>query len=117
MVYKRKHHGIEQYIIDSIDTELKTNWSRLRFLHETFYLEYGWNVERQGQFKALKEWLQGLPSVLNIAFCNYEIVDLYKKWRNVEELTPAQEDDAINNYWDSMAMRIASLWKQYNIGD
>ena len=110
------------YILDCIDSsgyggtdgealKLETDSQKLRFLRETFESEYGWNIKRVGEFKALTEWLQGLPSVCTIAFYNHDIIRLAKEWGSLpENATEAQEDKILEGYFRFMAMRILGLW-------
>lgn len=77
---KASNHAM-QYILDSIewdryDTEdtkryqLDTDEGKLRWLYDTFKVEYGHAIGRYGERGAFREWLMGLPSVLPIAFMN-----------------------------------------------
>lgn len=109
------------YILEAIDgsgydTELTTDKEKLKFLHDTFNAEYGWEVKRIGQHKALSGWLQGLPSSVNIAFYNCDILELAKKWGSLPaDASEKQEDKILGNYWNFMAMRIISLWHKHGI--
>lgn len=55
---------------------LITTEGKLRFLYETFKKEYGFNIPRMGEQKAFSEWLMGLPTCMNIAFTNHDILVL-----------------------------------------
>ena len=66
---------INRFIVKSIDFEgydiggkAKTKQQKLETLYTIFMSEYGWQRKRLGGFKALSEWLAGLPTCLNIPF-------------------------------------------------
>lgn len=110
------------YIIESIDNSgysenvLETDKDKLKFLRDTFLAEYGWNIKQDGELKALQNWLMGLPSAINIAFYNHDILQLAKQWQTLPaDATEKQEDKVLANYWQFMAMRIISLWKKAGI--
>lgn len=112
-----------QHIIDSIawdgygvETEPKTDEEKLIFLYRTFMSKYRWAVNRFGLSVAIKEWLQGLPTVCTIAFYNHEILTLAKEWGSLpEDATEKQEDKLLNNYWAYMANQIRVMWNKLNI--
>jgi hypothetical protein len=95
---------INQYILDCIDSEpyevvTTTNKEKLTFLYSTFKSEYGHMIPRIGAVQAFSEWTRGLPSIFNIAFTNYDILQLAKKWGIIPVAsTEEQEDIVINNY-------------------
>jgi hypothetical protein len=109
------------FILEAIDASgynqnPLTDREKLQFLLDTFMAEYGWHVKQVGQFKALQNWLMGLPSAINIPFQNYDILQIAKTWGSLpENATEKQEDKLLANYWAFMAMRIISLWKKHNI--
>jgi hypothetical protein len=118
----KNYEQINKYILDAIDSSgydvvtPSTTEGKLRFLYDTFFSEYHWNIERVGQLKAMTEWLQGLPSSINIEFANYAIIQLAKSWGSLpQDATERQEDKLLANYWQFMAMRILSLFKKYKI--
>ena len=112
---------VKAYIIDAIDceyVETKTGLSvdAIAALKRTFYAEYGWNVEQQGEQKALAEWLQGLPSAINIDFYNHDILKLAVKWGSIpENATEKQEDKIINNWFNFIANKIGQLFRGYHV--
>ena len=111
----------ENYILSCIDGEgygvtLKTDSKKLQFLFDTFKSEYGWSIERYGAFKALQEWLMGLPSCCTIAFYNHDILELAREWGRLPvNATEKQEYEILEHYWAFMAMRILGLWNKYKI--
>ena len=59
---KKSANRFKEYIVDCIyntdynPVTLITSECKLRFLHETFVSEYGWNIERIGDCNAFREW-------------------------------------------------------------
>lgn len=115
-LYKQEN----EYILSAIDAsgydvpEPTTNKEKVQFLYDTFHSEYAFMIERVGEYKALQEWLMGLPSSMNIEFVNYNILQLAKKWGSLpENATEKQEEKILSNYWPFMAMRIMGLFRKY----
>ena len=62
------------------------------------------------------DYLMGLPSFLNLAFTNYEILQLAKSWKSIpEDATEKQEDKIISNYYNFMAVNFFKLFRKYKI--
>jgi len=114
----------KEYIIECIssdgydvDIEMSVTTDKLRFLYDTFKAEYGWNIERIGEMAAFREWCMGLPSSFNIAFTNYDILQLAVKWGSIPaQFTDRQADKILSNYWNFMAVKTFQLFKKYKIG-
>ena len=103
------------YILDSIDCE-GTTQEKIDFVRECFNSEYGWRVDQVGEVRALIDWLQGLPSAVNIAFYNDDIVSLAKAWGSIpEDATEKQEDKILENYWNFIANKLSQLMHGYRI--
>lgn len=111
----------KQYIIESIDPDYceadpDDIQSLIAGLKSAFYAEYGWNVERVGEQKALIEWLQGLPSAINLPFYNHDILKLAVKFGSLSEnATEKQEDKILENYFNFMANKIGQLFRGYRV--
>lgn len=60
-----------------------------------FRLEYSWNIRRMGEYNALKEWMRGLPSVLDtLPLCTYhEARQLVAAWLEETPEESARCDD------------------------
>lgn len=120
----RKHYrDQENYILDCIDNsgydnkELPFIEDKLKFLHDTFISEYGWHIQQVGKFEALVSWLQGLPSSINIAFSNHDIIKLCEQWGLLDkDASEARQWVFIESWFRRMAMRIETLWKTHKIG-
>jgi hypothetical protein len=71
-------------------------------------------IERVGPFKALAEWLSGLPGAVSIPFSYIDILQLAKDSGSLpQDATEKQEDRVCENYWNYMAMRITELFRKY----
>jgi len=69
-------------------------------LFEVFLDEYGWAIKRYGQKKALIEWLQGLPSSIDIPYYYYDISNLLHAlgFDDIKEM----EDDELSDFYYSI---------------
>lgn len=122
-----KGHKLDQkakrYILSAINSEgydvepLSTNKQKIEFLEKTFIAEYGWHYERYGNIIiSLKEWLQGLPSCLDIVFYYSDIIDLAVQWGSLpKEHSETQAQKITDNYWNFMANKINQLFNGYAI--
>ena len=108
---------VKLYILNAIDTDYNgSDKDAVTGLKESFYAEYGWMVERAGEQKALAEWLQGLPSAINIDFYNHEILKLAVLWGSIpENATEKQEDKIIDNWFNFIANKIGQLFRGYHV--
>ena len=111
---------VKLYILGNIDADYvecdDTDISAIKCLKDTFYAEYGWNVDQQGEQKALAEWLQGLPSAINIDFYNHEILKLAVLGGSIpENATEKQEDKIIDNWFNFIANKTCQLFRGYRI--
>ena len=102
----------KNFILDCLDVaEQTTRQERIDYLFNRFNNEYGFNIKRMGKRKALAEWLSGFA--IPIPFYNADIISLAKEMGSVEEdLTPKQEDNILENYWDFMASMILLLERE-----
>lgn len=114
----------QAYILDAIDGEaydkqLNTDEEKLRFLCECFENEYLFfnNLRRYGSYQAvLREWIMGLPSVFNIDFENYRIVEIAKQWGSLPaNATEDQEWEIIENWFNYIAVNTMQLMGKYHI--
>ena len=84
---------------EGYDFETKLN-NKFTQLYEVFLDEYGWAIKRYGQKKALIEWLQGLPSSIDIPYYYYDISNLLHAlgFDDVKEM----EDDELSDFYYSI---------------
>ena len=114
---KKYLNNIQSYILDSIDSEgydikTETPTEKLDFLFDCFEVEFNYknNQLRYPNFQdRFANWLQGLPSVINLPYQEYEILQLSKILFEVYTLTKKQKETIINNYWSFMAFQIIKL--------
>jgi hypothetical protein len=113
--------NVKRYILSNVDgsnygVNPTTTEDKIKFLHDTFYSEYGWAVERMGEQKALAEWFQGLPSACNIHFYNKDILDLAKAWNSLpDNATERQEQKILDNWWNLLAAKTGQLFRRHNL--
>ena len=88
-------------------------------LAETYWQEVGkWRTKQPGANyqDCFIEWLQGLPSVLNLAFYNNEILMLAKEWGSIPiDATERQEDKIIDNWWRFSSMQLSKLARRVGV--
>ena len=120
---KQQKVFIHKYLIDCIYGEddngqeitFKSDKDAINYAFATFESTHGWLIERIGEFQALTECLQGLPSWINIAFMNYDILELAKEQGTLpQDATEKQEDRILESYWRYMAMRLRELRTKLN---
>ena len=82
---KLNHHkykkNYKNYILNSINSEsydITTNsdQDKINFFINTFKKEYDFMIDRVGIYKALTEYLTGLPSTITLPIYNHDILKL-----------------------------------------
>ena len=113
---------VKLYILDCIDNNdysqkvLATTAQKIAFVESCFNKEYGHEIALVGRQNAVMSWLQGLPSVLNIEFMNYKILELAEKWGSLPpNASEKQQDKILDNYWNFMAAKLCQLFDGYRI--
>ena len=115
---------VSDYILNAIDStpygiEAVTEAEKLQFLADTFKSEYCYpeNLKRYGSYQnVLAQWIAGLPSVFNIDYENYRILELAKEWGTLEQnANEAKEDKVIANWFNMIAFKTISLMRKHNI--
>ena len=92
---------------DLIDQNL-TDDEKINYLFDRFGNEYGFQIERMGENKAMAEWLSGLA--INIPYTYGEIIELAIEMGSIDENpSEALEDRVIENYFSFMANIILSF--------
>lgn len=114
---KKYLNNIQSYILDSIDSEgydikTETPTEKLDFLFDCFEVEFNYKNNKL-RYPNLQDrfanWLQGLPSVINLPYQEYEILQLSKILFEVDTLSEKLKNQIINNYWSFMAFQIIKL--------
>ena len=112
---------VKKYILNAIDpdyceAEHGNIPELIEGLKKTFYIEHGYNVDRIGEQAAFAEWLQGLPSAINIDFQNSDILELAVEWGSIpENATESQEDKILENWWNFIAAKTVQLFRNYHV--
>jgi hypothetical protein len=79
--------------------------NKISQLYDVFEDEYGWAIKRMGERKALIEWLQGLPSTLDIPFYYDEISNLLYAL-GFDEVKEMEDTEIGDFYYDLLAKTI-----------
>jgi len=116
-------YKVKRYIVSCIDgsgyevdTDTMDEKGKLQFLYNTFKTEYGWNIQRVGEYKAFTEWLQGLPTCFGIDFENYHILHLAYNWGSIKETdTESRKDKILANWFNFIMVKTYQLFKKYKI--
>ena len=113
---------VKLYIISCIASdgydvpEPKTTAEKIAFVQDCFNKEYGFNVAQVGRQTAVMNWLQGLPSTVNIEYMNYKILELAEKWGSLPpNASEAKQDKILDNYWNFMAAKLCQLFDGYHV--
>lgn len=88
----------------------------VKYCHQVFMEEYGWAIAQHGRQEAIKQWLQGLPSVCTVPFENFSIV----QWaENLTESKLTDKDEQnllycdVKGYWSRCAQALNVLFNSY----
>lgn len=114
---KKYLNNIQNYILDSIDSEgydikTETPTEKLDFLFDCFEVEFNYKNNKL-RYPNLQDrfanWLQGLPSAISIPHQYNKILELSKNLLEVDNLGEELENKIIDNYWSFMAYHIIKL--------
>lgn len=115
---------IYAYILKNIcdpddSTALKSDTEKLVYLKKTFHSEYCYplHLSRYGSVQeVLRQWLMGLPSAINIAFENWEILEIAVRWQSIpKDYSEAEAYKILDNWFKLLAFKIMQLWKIHKI--
>ncbi len=113
---------VKKYLLSVIDNEsysdesLKTNKEKIDFFFRCFKSEYGFRIRQKGELSALREYLSGLPTCINIDFYNWDILKLNYNWGQLDENSKdADEDKIIENWWNFCANKLLQLYRGTSI--
>ena len=103
------YRQLKKFLEDRIDFEgydIRVNPNRkISQLYNVFEDEYGWAIKRMGEKKALIEWLQGLPSTIDIPFYYDEISNLLYAL-GFDEVKEMEDTEISDFYYDIVAQTI-----------
>jgi|TARA_R110000772_G_scaffold7784_1_gene26177 hypothetical protein len=109
--YKKNYKAYILECISSEDDLINQNLTddeKINYLFDRFGNEYGFQIERMGENKAMAEWLSGLA--INIPYTYGEIIELAVEMGSIDENpSEALEDRVIENYFSFMANIILSF--------
>lgn len=80
---------------------------KLTTFFETFNSEYGWNIKYLGRYRAVGQYLQGLPSSIDIPFYNHDIVKLC---RENGIFTNYSDDEITGSWYEKIAGRLINMY-------
>ena len=112
---------MKQYILDHLDfsgrdIDPQTTEEKIRALESVFNAEYGWQIPRVGQMRAIEEWLMGLPSVVHIPYTYYDIEKLLHSLGVIDNDTKeSRVERLVDNYWRYTANQIGQLFRGYQV--
>lgn len=103
------YHQLKKFLEDRISFEgydIRVNPNRkISQLYDVFEDEYGWAIKRMGEKKAIIEWLQGLPSTLDLPFYYDEISNLLYAL-GFDEVKEMEDTEIGDFYYDLLAKTI-----------
>lgn len=110
-----KRYGVQfEYLLDCIDTEQigenATDKEKINFVFKTFEDEYGNPYNKRiypNECERLAQYLRGLPSCVNIAFTNYDIIQIGKSFGLCK--TSKAETNFVENWFDVCAFRLIQM--------
>ena len=110
-----KRYGVQfEYLFDCIDTEQigedATDKEKINFVFKTFEDEYGNPYNKRiypNECERLAQYLRGLPSCVNVAFVNYDIIQIGKSWGLCK--TSKAEANFVENWFDVCAFRLIQM--------
>lgn len=107
---------IREYVLNSLsfDIESGSEQDQIKELKNRFESEYWYNSNKKryqnDKVQGLKNWLQGLPSGVNIDFTYY---DIEKRLKDLGIITEATSESTVEKYvsewWDLVAPFYAGL--------
>lgn len=115
---------INAYILNAIDGEgyertPETDQQKLLFLATTFKSEYCYKnnfTYYKTVQEVLKQWIMGLPTCFNVAWNYSDILRDAKTFGNLpEQMTVAQEDKVITNWFNFIASHTLRLMNKNGI--
>ena len=108
-----KKYILEHFDPEGYDLEASTP---IRQMEEIFLSEMGWQIPRKCQIKTLTDWLQGLPSCLDLPFYDHDIEALLEAQGVIDVNTKlSRKEKLIENYWNYTANMISQLFTGYRV--
>lgn len=101
---------------DSVDVDSLSDKEKVELVFDTFNVEYNdaYNKRCYPNIQVrLANWIQGLPTVLGVAFSDYDIAEIGKSWGYCK--SDKQAAKFVDNWWNVIAYRLLKLKEYYNI--
>lgn len=97
--------AVRSYLLEVAESE---EMATIKDLKDKFLNEYGWAVERLGQYNACIEWLRGLG--INVDYTYYDIIQLMAEWldESTEEAERWLDKRGDGLYWQLLAREIVN---------
>lgn len=107
---------IREYVLDSLSFDLESDLKQdqIKELKNRFESEYWFDSNKKryqnDKVQGLKNWLQGLPSGVNIDFTYYDIEQRLKDFGVITETTRENTiEKYVSEWWDLIAPFYAGL--------
>lgn len=103
------------YVLDAICFE-GTDEEKVSYFFDSF------NAERNSAYdkrcypnltNRISNYIQGLPTCIGVAFSDYDIIQIGKSWGYCK--TDKQAAKFVDNWFNTIALRLIQLKKYYNI--
>lgn len=115
-----KRYGVQfEYLFDCINTEQigenATDKEKINFVFKTFEDEYGNSYNKRiypNECERLSQYLRCLPSCVNVAFADYDIIQIGKSWGFCK--TSKAEDRFVEKWFDVCAFRLIQMRDMLN---
>jgi hypothetical protein len=113
---------VNAYILDCIDSEAyevetTTDLEKLQFLADTFKNEYSHGIKYYSSAQeAMRQYIMGLPSVFNVAWENYRILEIAQRWGSLgADATEKEQDKILANWFNLIAAKTLQLMAKHHI--
>jgi predicted glycosyltransferase len=109
-----REYLLENMYFDDYDFPIPENdIAKFYVIYLTFLTEYGYNIKRYGEYKAIEEWLMGLPSIISLPYTWYDITEYFKKIGLITTKTSEREiEKKLQNYWSYCANSLLKGFKE-----
>lgn len=103
------------FLLDSINIEEKkdaTNKEKINFFFDCYDREFNHEYNKRryiNEQERLKNYLQGLPSCINIPFYNWDILELYKELNGIKTISSKKEESVLKYYWNKIAFTLIQI--------
>lgn len=104
--------NLEAYDIDTSEMSIQDQAKKIIEIAKSEVIDHDYTLKGLSINIGVRNWLQGLPSVIDLPFENYEIIKIGQKIGLCN--SEAAEDLFISSYWDRMASALVSLATKAN---